>query len=49
MTVHSFSPGADDEQAATAHRKSAAQPLCMLSDALSTGPKQRVTRFPRDS
>jgi uncharacterized damage-inducible protein DinB len=35
------------KQAATAHRKSAAQCLRMLGDALSTGPKQKVTKFSR--
>ena len=36
------------KQAATAHKKSAARCLRMLSDALSTGPKRKVTKFPRD-
>jgi uncharacterized damage-inducible protein DinB len=37
------------KQAAAAHRKSAAQCLGMLTDALSDGPKRRVTKFIRDS
>jgi uncharacterized damage-inducible protein DinB len=37
------------KQAAAAHRKSATQCLHMLTDALSTGPKRRVTKFCRDS
>jgi uncharacterized damage-inducible protein DinB len=36
-------------QAATAHRKSTAQCLVMLKDALSAAPNRRVTRFYRDS
>jgi uncharacterized damage-inducible protein DinB len=37
------------KQAAAAHRRSAAQSLCMLSDALSAIPDRRVARFCRDS
>jgi uncharacterized damage-inducible protein DinB len=37
------------KQAASAHKKSAAQCLKMLSDALSTDPKRRVTKFSRGS
>lgn len=37
------------KQAAAALRKSAAQCLRMLTDALSDGPKRRVTKFIRDS
>jgi uncharacterized damage-inducible protein DinB len=37
------------KQAAAAHRRSAAQCLRMLSDALSAGPNRRVSRFSRDS
>jgi uncharacterized damage-inducible protein DinB len=37
------------KQAATAHRKSAAQCLRMLSDALSAGPERQVTKFSRGS
>jgi len=37
------------KQAAAAHRKSAAQCLRMLSDALSTSPKRKVTQFSRGS
>jgi len=37
------------KRAATAHRKSAAQCLRMLSDALSSGPKRQVTKFSRGS
>ena len=36
------------KQAATAHRKSAAQCLRMLSDALSAAPHRRVAKFSRD-
>ena len=36
-------------QASAAHSKSAAQCLRMLSDALSTGPKRKVTKFSRGS
>ncbi len=36
-------------QAAAAHRKSTAQCLRMLTDALSSDPKRRVTRFSRGS
>jgi uncharacterized damage-inducible protein DinB len=36
------------KQAAAAHRKSAAQCLRMLSDALSASPHRRVTKFHRD-
>ena len=36
------------KQAAAAHRKSAAQCLRMLSDALSTAPNRRVAKFRRD-
>jgi len=36
------------KQAAVAHRKSAEQCLRMLTDALSTGPKRKVKKFPRD-
>jgi uncharacterized damage-inducible protein DinB len=36
------------KQAAAAHRKSAAQCLSMLSDALSAAPKRRVAKFSRD-
>ena len=36
------------KQAASAHRKSAAQCLRMLSEALSTEPNRKVTKFPRD-
>src|SRR4051812_38761458 len=36
-------------QAATAHKKSAAQCLRMLSDGLSGGTKRRVTKFSRGS
>ncbi len=35
------------KQAAAAHRRSAAQCLRMLTDALSESPKRRVTRFSR--
>jgi uncharacterized damage-inducible protein DinB len=35
------------KQAAAAHRKSAAQCLRMLTDALSTGPDRKVTKFSR--
>jgi len=37
------------KQAAAAHRQSAAQCLRMLTDALSTNPNRRVTKFFRDS
>jgi len=37
------------KQAAAAHRKSAAQCLTMLSDALTPGPKRRVAKFSRGS
>jgi hypothetical protein len=37
------------KQAAVAHRKSAAQCLGMLSDALSAAPNRRVTKFSRGS
>jgi uncharacterized damage-inducible protein DinB len=37
------------KQAASAHRKSAAQCLRMLSDALSVGAKRKVTKFSRGS
>ena len=37
------------KQAAAAHKKSAAQCLKMLADALSTDPKRRVTKFSRGS
>jgi uncharacterized damage-inducible protein DinB len=37
------------KQAATAHRKSAAQCLRMLTDALSAAPNRRVTKFSRGS
>jgi uncharacterized damage-inducible protein DinB len=37
------------KQAAAAHKKSAAQCLKMLVDALSTDPKRRVTKFSRGS
>jgi uncharacterized damage-inducible protein DinB len=37
------------KQAAAAHKKSAAQCLLMLTDALSSGPKCRVTKFSRGS
>ncbi|HXE35539.1 MAG TPA: DinB family protein [Verrucomicrobiae bacterium] len=37
------------KQAAAAHKKSAAQCLCMLTDALSAAPHRRVTKFFRDS
>jgi uncharacterized damage-inducible protein DinB len=37
------------KQAAAAHRKSAAQCLRMLEDALSATPRRRVSRFFRDS
>jgi uncharacterized damage-inducible protein DinB len=37
------------KQAAAAHRKSAAQCLLMLKDALSAAPHRRVTKFYRDS
>jgi uncharacterized damage-inducible protein DinB len=37
------------KQAAAAHKKSAAQCLCMLTEALSCVPRRRVTRFFRDS
>lgn len=37
------------KQAADAHKKSAVQCLRMLSDALSTDPNRRVTKFTRDS
>lgn len=37
------------KQAAAAHRKSAGQCLRMLTDALSGGPKRRVTKFNRGS
>ncbi len=36
------------KQAAAAHRQSAAACLKMLTDALSSGPKRRVTKFTRD-
>lgn len=36
------------KQAAAAHRKSAAQCLRMLADALSSDPKRRVTKYARD-
>jgi uncharacterized damage-inducible protein DinB len=37
------------KQAAAAHRKSAAQCLRMLSDALSASPSRRVAKFSRDA
>jgi uncharacterized damage-inducible protein DinB len=37
------------KQAASAHKKSAAQCLRMLTDALSADPKRRVTKFSRGS
>ena len=37
------------KQAAAAHRRSAAQCLRMLTDALSAAPDHRVTKFSRDS
>jgi len=37
------------QQAAAAHKKSAAQCLKMLTDALSSNPKRRVTKFLRGS
>ena len=37
------------DQAAGAHRKSAAQCLRMLTEALSTGPQRKVTKFYRGS
>ncbi len=37
------------KQASAAHKKSAAQCLRMLTDALSADPKRRVTKFSRDS
>jgi len=37
------------KQEAAAHRRSAAQCLRMLSDALSAGPGRKVTQFPRGS
>jgi len=37
------------KQAAAAHKKSAAQCLRMLSDALSASPRRRVAKFSRDS
>lgn len=37
------------KQAAAAHKKSASQCLCMLTDALSDSPKRRVTKFSRGS
>ncbi len=37
------------KQAAAAHKKSAAQCLRMLTDALSADPKRRVTKFSRGS
>jgi len=37
------------KQAAAAHKKSAAQCLKMLTDALSTDPNRRVTKFSRGS
>jgi uncharacterized damage-inducible protein DinB len=37
------------KQAAAAHRKSAAQCLRMLSDALSAAPNRRVAKFSRDA
>jgi len=37
------------KQATAAHKKSATQCLRMLTDALSTGPKRRVTKFSRGS
>jgi uncharacterized damage-inducible protein DinB len=37
------------KQAAAAHRRSAAQCLRMLSDALSATPNRRVSKFSRDS
>jgi uncharacterized damage-inducible protein DinB len=37
------------KQTSAAHRKSATQCLRMLTDALSPGPKRRVTRFSRGS
>jgi uncharacterized damage-inducible protein DinB len=36
------------KQAAAAHRRSAAQCLRMLTDALSTAPNRRVSKFSRD-
>lgn len=36
-------------QTAAAHKKSAAQCLLMLTDALSTEPNRRVTKFTRDT
>jgi len=36
-------------QAAAAHKKSAAQCLLMLQDALGEGPERKVTKFSRDS
>ncbi len=36
------------KQVSAAHKKSAAQCLRMLADALSTSPKRRVTKFSRD-
>ena len=36
------------KQAAAALKKSAAQCLCMLTDALGAGPRRRVTKFIRD-
>jgi uncharacterized damage-inducible protein DinB len=36
------------KQAAAAHQRSAAQCLRMLTDALSTRPDRKVTKFPRD-
>lgn len=37
------------KQAAAAHKKSAAQCLRMLTEALSAKPKRRITKFARDS
>jgi uncharacterized damage-inducible protein DinB len=37
------------KQAAAAHRKSAAQCLRMLSDALSAAPNRRIAKFSRDA
>ena len=37
------------KQAAAAHKKSATQCLRMLTDALSSGPRRRVTKFSRGS
>jgi uncharacterized damage-inducible protein DinB len=41
--------GCTMKQAAAAHRRSAAQCLRMLSDALSAAPNRRVAKFSRDS